>query len=497
VRISLATRFSVALVSVVLVALAGIALAMFVSWRAAGLFTATIQEALARDRAARELEIALLADRGYVSYFMLDDGNRAWLDRLDDPVRSFAWWMDEARRTAHHDADLVILAKLEAVHRDYAARRREVVALYDAGQPERATEVLTHEVYVLYREAFGLCEEFIEASNAHVEQMTAQAHRDLRRASWWVAACALATSVLGAGLLARLFRDVLLPLRRMAADARRVSDPAPQSGERPATDELVAIGAYLQALMSDVALARSDLEASRTRLAGAEKLASVGKLAASVAHEMRNPLTAAKMWLFAIQASAAGDPELLRKLAIVSDEIARLESVIRNFLQFARPPALRRADHDVSRLLDKTLELCRHHLDGKQIRLVRREAAGLPPVHADPDQFKQVLVNLLHNAADATPPSGEVRLEAGRQSDAEGRDMVVVRVGNAGPDMPEEVRRRIFEPFFSTKEEGTGLGLCIAASIMARHEGRLALESSAEGWTTFAVWIPAAQGAAT
>ncbi len=129
--------------------------------------------------------------------------------------------------------------------------------------------------------------------------------------------------------------------------------------------------------------------------------------------------------------------------------------------------------------------------DEKHIRLVREDERWT--VCADADQFKQVLVNLLNNAAEATPPEGQVRLQVSRESDADGRAMIVLRVSNTGPAMSDEARRRLFEPFFSTKEEGTGLGLCIAASIMARHEGRLLLESSVEGRTTFAVWVPAAE----
>ena len=111
---------------------------------------------------------------------------------------------------------------------------------------------------------------------------------------------------------------------------------------------------------------------------------------------------------------------------------------------------------------------------------------------ADAAQFKQVLLNLLGNAADAMAGGGEIRIAATAEKDADGRPMVVVRVCDTGPGMPPDVQRRIFEPFFTTKEKGTGLGLCIAAQIMARHDGGLVLESSTEKGTTFAVWMPIA-----
>src|SRR5690606_21083806 len=156
----------------------------------------------------------------------------------------------------------------------------------------------------------------------------------------------------------------------------------------------------------------------------------------------------------------------------ISEEITRMENVIRNFLEFSRPPALKLQPHDASVLLDSTMELIGHHIDGRNIRIIRQDTHPLPRVRADADQFKQVFMNLLHNAAEVMAEGGEIHLSAAAEGNADGRTMVVVRVRDTGPGMPEDVQQRVFEPFYTTKEEGTGLGLCIAARIMARHGGR-------------------------
>ncbi|MGH7192323.1 MAG: ATP-binding protein, partial [Candidatus Saccharimonadales bacterium] len=104
-----------------------------------------------------------------------------------------------------------------------------------------------------------------------------------------------------------------------------------------------------------------------------------------------------------------------------------------------------------------------------------------------------VLINLLDNARDACPPGGQIALSAAVESDGGGAAMMVIRVCDSGGGIPPEAAERIFEPFFSTKDQGTGLGLCIAASIMARHRGRLILESSSASGTCFAVWTPVAE----
>ena len=132
-------------------------------------------------------------------------------------------------------------------------------------------------------------------------------------------------------------------------------------------------------------------------------------------------------------------------------------------------------------------------LKEKNITIVQGAATDLPPVVTDPEQLKQVLINLLNNAAEATPNGGEIHIVTTVEKEADGRSMVVVRISDSGCGMDEDVQRRVFEPFFSTKEEGTGLGLCIAARIMAAQDGLLVLESSSEKGTTFAVWTPIAQ----
>jgi signal transduction histidine kinase len=182
-----------------------------------------------------------------------------------------------------------------------------------------------------------------------------------------------------------------------------------------------------------------------------------------------------------------------RKLAIVSEETTRLDHIVRDFLEFARPPALQRRACPVAVVIGQTLELLAVSLAEKNVTIVQELAADLPPVMADPDQLRQVLINLLNNAVEAMPGGGAIRISAAAGKDAEERRMVVVRVRDSGGGMDEEVQRRAFEPFFSAKEHGTGLGLCIAARIMAAHDGRLVLESTAPQGTTFAVWVPVAQ----
>jgi signal transduction histidine kinase len=243
--------------------------------------------------------------------------------------------------------------------------------------------------------------------------------------------------------------------------------------------------------MADVVETRSDLADSRTQLARSEKLAAVGKLAASVAHEIRNPLTSMKMWLYSLRRNIVSDPESQQKLDVVSDEIARLDNIVRHFLEFSRPPQLKLASQDVSQILDRTLGLAKFRLQEQKIEVERKDEANLHRAFCDAEQLTQVFVNLINNAVEAMPRGGRLRLAIGKSLRG-GREALAVRVADTGPGMPVEVQERIFEPFFTTKQEGTGLGLCIAASVMARHGGALVLDASNSHGTQWTVWIPVA-----
>lgn len=493
---TLARKVSILVGGVIVLAVLNSIVALLSSWHVGSVLHQTVNENLPSVRAAEELEIALLEQRGCVSYYILD-GNRKWLSQLQQREGNFHEWLSRARETARSPEQWKILRELEDVYAQYHMKRGEVVALYDRGDVAAANKLLRNDANLLYDQAYELCESFITANERFVDTAADDARRQIRWVSLAVSGCAALTVFLSAALLWLFYFGVAVPVRAMAADARSFVGGAPAEDKGLPTDELRAVGIYLRNLMSDMADARTTLERSRRQLRDAEKLASVGKLAASVAHEIRNPLTAIKMWLFSIQKEVGGNEALDKKFEMVAEEIRRLENIVRGFLEFSRPPEMKLSVESISTLLDKTLELMEPRIVHHKIKLVREESPNLPAVLADWEQIRQVLVNLLNNAAEASGQGGQIKVVTTTETDADGRRMVVVRVCDTGPGMPEEVAQRIFEPFFSTKDHGVGLGLCIAARIMVRHEGRLALESSGEEGTTFAIHIPAAPGEAT
>jgi len=223
-----------------------------------------------------------------------------------------------------------------------------------------------------------------------------------------------------------------------------------------------------------------------------EKLASLGLLAAGVAHEIRNPLTAVKAALFIQKKKIpAGSPER-ENVDVVEREILRLERIVNDFLQFARPaePKFTVISSDLLLLESRTFFVSQ--LKKHNIQVVLEPAEPLW-MRVDPAQCRQVLTNLIQNAADSIGQNGRITLRArsGRHRLAnEEVPVVILEVADTGKGIQPEVEKRLFDPFFTTKENGTGLGLSIAARIVQKHGGELQYQTQVNRGTTFGIILP-------
>ena len=216
-----------------------------------------------------------------------------------------------------------------------------------------------------------------------------------------------------------------------------------------------------------------------------EKLASLGVLAAGVAHEIRNPLTALKTRVFTLRKKLDRDAPALEDAAILDNEIERLDRIVSDFLLFARP-----GDPDLAKvtphtLLCKVRELLSPELAKNEIELTVESAANDPTLRADPHQLKQVLINLVRNAAESIGQKGRVTLRSQQRClllRARKQEVVVLEVEDTGRGIPMKVRGRLFDPFFTTKAAGTGLGLSIAMRILEATRRHVAVPDCARSW---------------
>lgn len=216
----------------------------------------------------------------------------------------------------------------------------------------------------------------------------------------------------------------------------------------------------------------------------AEQLAWAGQMAAGIAHEVRNPLMAIKLLIQALAEGRTGDRLRPRDIAVLEEEILRLEQIVASFLDFARPPRPERRPVDLAALATEVAQrVCgRANLQDVSLNVSIPDSGVIADL--DANQLQQVLYNLLFNALDALPSGGRVEVSVDRDG---GR--AVLRVADNGPGLPQEVRDRLFEPFVSTKDSGMGLGLSICRRIIESHGGAIVSETTGSG-ASFVVRLP-------
>lgn len=229
-----------------------------------------------------------------------------------------------------------------------------------------------------------------------------------------------------------------------------------------------------------------------SKLAAQEKQLLLSRLLARLAHEIRNPLSSLAIHVQLLEEDLARTAPPVReqaagRLEIIQGELRRLENLVKQFLSLAGPSALDLQPVAVAGIIEHVCELLEPEAAAREIQLVRSVAPALPPVTADPGQLTQALVNLLVNALQAVERQG--RVEVGALLDANG-DVVRLEVRDTGPGVPVDKRSAIFEPYFTTKAEGSGLGLWIVQQIVTAHGGVVEVSSGADGGATFTLRLP-------
>ncbi len=436
---------------------------------------AELNENIGSRRAASNLEEALQrlqADRG---------DHEELLNRVQALLTEIEAFADKPRERELAD-------KLMTSFHHYQKALRAAAAADESGRPAAARAARL----VLEDEMIPLGQE-LRNFNAGQIDVSEQAHRQtLRWMAWGLAgicaAGALAGIVFGYGV-ARGLRRSIHQLRV------RVQDAADMLGQDlPAVEladgSLEQLDEHLRGLVGQVEQVVQKLQQREREVLRAEQLAAVGRLAAGVAHEIRNPLTSIKMLVQTGREDAAARGVPAEDLQVIELEIRRIERSLQTFLDFARPPKLKRTALDLVPLVEHVLSLVRGRAAKQKVDVRFEHPAGPVTVEADGDQLRQVLVNLALNALDVMPQGGalEVRLRGPEHGSVE------FGVYDTGPGIAAAIQPRLFEPFVSDKETGLGLGLSVSKRIVEDHGGALRGFNRPEGGAAFVVRLPARTG---
>jgi signal transduction histidine kinase len=239
-------------------------------------------------------------------------------------------------------------------------------------------------------------------------------------------------------------------------------------------------------LYEDLKTSYAELALAQQQLVAQERLAAIGELAAVVAHEVRNPLGAVFNAVEALRRSVGEGGQSGMLLRVLSEESERISHIVDDLLDFSHPHPLVVTEVPLVRALDEAIAAC---FTRPEIRVKRSVARGLTSVAADARQLRQALVNLFHNAAQAMPEGGSVRVDA-TIAEREGHSFVAIAITDSGPGIDRDARDRIFQPFFTTKATGTGLGLAVVRRIAEAHGGRIEAHNADGGGAVFTLLLP-------
>lgn len=459
------------------------------------------QQAISSALIAQEVEGMLAAHNVYVGMREirhqinqhLRTRQRQYLDEVDRLHEETEAQLNLAKKLARTEEEENLIGVVDTGYRQFwnefqrirtgdddAVQDKELARLIDTTLTEAI--LIPGQQYIDY--SHGVVERTNEASRATSDQM--------RQGFLFLGVCGGAAGlVAGLGIARAVSRSIVqleVSVRSAAGKLNQVAGPVMISQVGGLRD--LETGLHLmEGHIGDVVerLQRSEMEVLRN-----EQLAAVGQLAAGIAHELRNPLMPMKMLVQAALERDDGKGLCGRQLEVVDQEIGRLELAIQSFLDFAKPIPPEKTTFDLVHSVEQTLELVAGKVEQQGVIVRERLPPGPILIDADAGQIRQVLLNLLLNALDALPNGGEivVKVDAPDEGANDIDRWATIRIADSGAGVPDEILDRVFEPFVTTKETGTGLGLPICRRIVTEHGGEIVAVNRPEGGAEFIIRLP-------
>jgi signal transduction histidine kinase len=441
---------------------------------------------LAHSRTYAEVEDAMFNQTQVVWRYLSGDPAAKKEFPLTEQVVDF--WLDRwAAGLPSGDLKLADgVRKIETDIRDVAGR---VFKLYDSGQREAAyltarqelVERLQPALAEVNREIYRQAREYsVQRAFSQVATIVATE----RRVLWSIILLALVAGLLASWLISRSLARPLNELRHaMAVVGAGDLDHAIEPRSADEIGDLARAFAHMT----------EQLRQSHAQLVQSEKLASIGQMAAGVAHGLRNPLAslraAAQLAQHRVEGPAAREP-----LNAIIEQVDRLDNRIAHLLTFSRPAPFRPLRESVRTLVDGTLSGFAELLRQRRVELRLAVPPTLREIRVDPMRLEQALTEIISNALDAMSDAGRLEIAAHSQNSAGGADGVLLEITDSGPGIAAEILPNLCEPFFTTRPEGTGLGLAIAKRYVEETGGRLEIASRIGHGTTVRIWLPVASG---
>ncbi len=300
----------------------------------------------------------------------------------------------------------------------------------------------------------------------------------------------LAGFLLGMAGATLLARRISRPIKKLAEGTVRIANgDFAHKITILSQDEIGELARSFNAMSDQLQLMRERMEEAHKKLIHAEKLASIGRLSATIAHEIRNPLTSVKLNIQKVLEDKALDATEREHLALSQEGIVQIEKFVKDLLNFTRVSELQRARFAIEQILDESLKMMKDAFHEKKILIEKKLEEGLPEVVVDGDRLRQVFCNVMRNAYEAVGDDGRISLSLSLVDDDTVKK-IRVRISDNGCGIPEKDWENIFEPFFTTKPSGVGLGLANARKILEQHKGSIKVVKKRGKGTSFEILMP-------
>ena len=297
----------------------------------------------------------------------------------------------------------------------------------------------------------------------------------------------LMIGALGAVLLARRITG---PLKKLVEGTVKIAkEDFSQKIDIASKDEIGNLAQSFNDMSRKLLLARERMEAASNKLVQAEKLASIGRISAGIAHEIRNALTSVKLNIQKLVQSDRLDEIEKEHLSISQEGISQMEKFIKELLDFTRVSELNLDLFSLEQILEASIKTLADTMELKKVAIEKSYKKGLPQVLVDADKLKQVFLNILRNSYEAVEEKGKINISLSLLKEKSG-SKIRVYISDNGSGIPEDDRETVFEPFYTTKASGIGLGLPIARKIIEQHRGTIRVKKNVAKGTSFEILIP-------
>lgn len=454
-------------IAMIVIVLVGEGVMLWYTYRMDTMLGTMVEKEFLLYRTGQDMELALANQKGLLTYYLVD-GDGKWLQSLGQQREIFNRHLEQARALNLNAGQQDMITRIGNKFSEYTAAKDLAIENYQSNTKLATISSLHEKQREIFFSLFEQCNTFNQEQWRAIEESQKAGSILTKKLRMVQLGANVIFAILCMFFLFILYKYILDPIRGLAIK----TGSSPEESDR---DEVDSLTHSLKGMMREFDETSNELARSRRHLLQVERMAMVGELAAGVAHTIRNPFTSIKMRMFSLTRSLDLSVVQNEDIQVISDEITRIDRIVQNFLEFARPPKLRLAECCLGDVIHSVLTLLEYRLKTYNVEVSYTHRPELTPVSIDADRIKEALVNLLINACEAMEGGGQISIVESRGTAPEMGEIAVITVTDTGPGIPTAIIDKVITPFFTTKEEGSGLGLSIVSRIVREHHGHFVI----------------------